>query len=233
VLPIKNEYAERILSEIKYADCPMGAGFLSGKMQIPQASIGRILNSLEKRGFLKKISNKGRQITPAGLSWLEEQHAQKAKLHSSQKLISIVEDLSKERLLEILDIRKLLEATSVELACINAGDEDIKLLEDILIDHRYAVRHDESGSAEDLRLHLTIAKLSRNETLYQIIELILTGKNAYDTFSAVADHVAHTQIQQHTDLIAAIKTRDPVQARQAMIRHLDQVISDVNKYFNN
>lgn len=229
---MKNEYAEKILSAIKYADCPMGAGFLSEKMQIPQASIGRMLNSLEQRGFLQKVSNKGRQITPAGLSWLEEQHARKAKLYSSQKLISIVEELSKERLLEILDIRKLLEGTSVELACNNASDEDIKVLEDILLDHMYAVRHDESGSAEDLRLHLTIAKLSKNVTLYQIIELILTGKNAYDTFSAVADHVTHTQIQQHTDLIAAIKTRDSVHAREAMIRHLDQVISDVKKYYD-
>lgn len=210
----------------------MGAGFLSEKMQIPQASIGRMLNSLEQRGFLQKVSNKGRQITPAGLGWLEEQHARKAKLHSSQKLISIVEELSKERLLEILDIRKLLEGTSVELACKNASDEDIKVLEDILLDHMYAVRHDESGSAEDLRLHLTIARLSQNETLYQIIELILTGKNAYDTFSAVADHVTHTQIQQHTDLITAIKTKDPVQAREAMTQHLNQVISDVKKYYD-
>lgn len=230
-LAIKTEYVEIILSEIKYSDFPLGAVFLSEKLNIPQASIGRVLAELEKKGLLEKVSNKGRQITPKGLEWLKEHQAHKTKIKSSQKLVSIVQEISKERLLEILDVRKLLEGCTVELACRNASAEDIDALEGILLDHKYAVRHNMRGSDEDLRLHLMIAKLSKNDTLYHLIELMLTGENAYDTFSAVADHITNIQIQQHADLVAAIKKKDAVAAKKALNIHLDQVISDVKKYY--
>lgn len=221
----------QLLNAIKEFNLPVGAIYLSDKLNITPATTGRMLANLEKDGLLEKISNKGRQLTEKGNDYLIQEKAKIKKLKTANALIHMVENSSKEKLIEILDVRKILEVKSIELACHNANDEDIAKLDNILADHLYVLRHGELGSDQDLNLHITIAKISGNNTIYQILKLILTEEDTYTKFSYVADHVKEVQMKQHSDLIEAIRCHDAVAGKIAMEKHLDQVTSDVKKYY--
>lgn len=220
-----------LLMEVKESNLPIGASYLSKKIGIPQATIGRMLTQLENEGLLEKISNKGRYLTNKGLLYLEKNNIIESKQKTADSLINSVEDISKERLLEILDVRKLLECRAIELACINSSDSELLELDNIMLQYICEVNQGGIGNKEDLALHLLIAKMSKNITIYQILELILTNNNAYTKFSCVADHVKNTQLMQHSDIVNSLKKRDRNLSKIAMEQHLNQVISDLEKNY--
>jgi len=220
-----------VLREIKNSGVPVGASFLSKKLAIPPATIGRILTKLDNEGLLQKVSNKGRQLTEEGDMYLAEQNLRNAKFKTANKLINLTESVSKDMLLEILEARILLEGRTVELACKNASDEHFHELDRIIFENIYEINRGGLGNEQDLQLHLAIAKMSGNTTIYQILKLILTEKNVYTKFSSVADSVKTGQLEQHGDIVQSIKDRDPVLAKAAIENHLKHVISSVEKYF--
>jgi DNA-binding FadR family transcriptional regulator len=221
-----------LLKAIKKCEFPTGSTYLSQKLNIPPATIGRNLTQLEKDGLLEKVSNKGRIITDKGIRFLKEESVRISKLKSADKLINMTEEPSKEKLLEILEVRKLLEGRSVELACKNATDAENEELENIIFEHEYEIRRGGLGNVQDLDFHTKIAYMSKNATIFQILNLILAENNAYTFFSIVADHVKNTQLEQHNNIVQAIKRRDSVSAKIAMEEHLDQVISDIKNNYN-
>lgn len=221
----------QLLKLIRDLGMPVGASFLCDKMDLPQATIGRLLLSLEQQGYLEKISNKGRVLTEAGNEYLVQQEQLQDKFDTACCLIRSVEDPDKQKLREVLEIRTALETITAAHACENANESDLQQLNYILQMHCYDLQHGGIGSEQDLQFHLKIASLSGNQTLFQLIKLLLTQENAYTKFSMVAPHVTDMQIQQHNDILAAIRDRDQEAAEKAMRAHLRQVADDVNRYF--
>jgi len=230
---MKNDQeAFQIMTAIKEAGTPVGATYLTTVVSVPPATIGRIMQKMEKDGLLAKVSNKGRVLTDKGIAFLEENEKRETKLKTAGKLINILESGSKAHLLEVLDIRKYLEGRSASLAAANAAEEQLHQLDEIMLEYLVEIRHGGLGSEQDLQLHLTIAKMSGNYTIYQILKLLLTNENAYTKFSSASiNQVRHTQLQNHENIVNAIKAHEPDKARYAMEHHLDQVIKDVKEYF--
>lgn len=226
-----NQRIHFILKSIQDIGLPIGATYLSKKHDIPPATIGRTLAVLEEQGLIKKISNKGRVITDKGRNYLIQEEVRNAKAKNANKLVQLVSKADKNTLLEILQTRKLLEGHTAELACHNAEDSEIDELEHLMLEYLHLIRSGELGSHIDLEIHLTIAKMSRNRTIYQILKIMLTGDNVYTKFSFVSDKLKHIQVKQHDAIIQAIRERSPEKARKSMEMHLEQVIDDLEKYF--
>lgn len=221
----------KILQLIQKSNMPIGANYLSAQMGLPQATLGRMLLMLENRGFLAKISNKGRTLTEEGIAHINQQAQWCEKMKTAQNIIATVESKSKHKLYEILEIRMALESLTAERACANVTDEDMGELDNIMLEHFYNLRSGGVGCEQDLQLHLKIADLSGNHTLRQILGLILTEENAYTKFSIVAPHITAGQLRQHTDIVEAIKIKDGKKAKEAMLNHLRQVMENVQKYY--
>lgn len=219
----------RILCAVKEASLPVGAAYLSKKMDIPQATIGRALYELEKRGLIEKVSNKGRQLTEDGRSFLEFHRDLEEKKSTVNHLILMVGNVSRERLLETLEIRMMIEPQAAALACRKASDEELKHLDLLILEHIYQMRHDGTGASQDLDFHLEIARLSGNETLYEILKLLLTKEGAYTRFNQAAKLAGKGQIHGHDEIGKALWARDETLAREAMRKHLAQVIADVKE----
>lgn len=219
-----------LLEIINSSPAPVGAIFLSEKMGIPSATVGRMLAELEQENLLEKFSNRGRQITEKGKQYLNAMNSHSNKKLAADKLIIMVQEISKERLLEVLEVRKLLESKTAETAAQQANAEQVQMLDDILFDYFYEIRHGRIGSEEDLRFHLSIAKMANNATIYQILKLILQEQNAYARFSDAA-MLNSMQVQKHTEILKAIKEKNPERAKDAMLDHLNQVIIDVQLYY--
>jgi GntR family transcriptional regulator, transcriptional repressor for pyruvate dehydrogenase complex len=227
---VKKNRSLILLEVIKESRAPIGSSYLSQKLNIPTATIGRVLRELESDGYILKDSNKGRIITMKGLQYLQETNIRLNKMESADRLIDFVEDSSREKLLEVLEVRKLLEVKSIELACINATDTELKELEEILYEQKYEIRRGGIGNTQDLQLHLLIAEMSRNKTIGHLLNVILTEDNAYTKFNIFADHIMNDQVDQHKKIVEAVLKRDVNSAKEEMENHLNHVIMDVEKY---
>lgn len=227
-----NREVTQVLSAIKEAGGPVGATYLATVLPIPPATIGRMMQKLEQEGMLIKVSNKGRQLTDQGAAYLAAHEQREEKLHTANKLIHMVEGSSQTQLLEVLEIRRFLEGRSAELAAQNATPEQIKELDNIMLEYLVEMRHDGLGNEQNLRLHLNVAKISGNRTIYQILNLLLTNENAYTKFSSASMlDIKHEQLEHHENIVSAIKNHDGKGAKLAMERHIDQVISDILNYW--
>ena len=221
-----------ILKSVQDAGIPIGATYLSKELSIPPASIGRILTELEDEKLIEKVSNKGRVLTDKGRQFLTHAATVKAKEENATGLVKLIVSADKTTLMEILQIRKLLEGYTIQLACKNATEEEINRLERLMLEHLHLIRNGELGNQIDLEIHLAIADISRNKTLSQLLKIMLTGDNVYTKFSYVSDSIKHTQIKQHDTIIQAIREHDPDKGKIAMETHLDQVMNDLAKYFH-
>lgn len=220
-----------VLKQVSHYDFPVGATFLSTELNLPQARIGRILLALEEKGYLTKISNKGRLITPKGMEYLSAQENRTDKLAAAQCIIETAESGSCQQLCEVLQIRLSLETLAARQACAAPSPQGLARLEEILGAQQQDLDAGGSGSEFDLAFHLTIAELSQNKTLAHILKLLLTEEDAYTKFSIAAPHRMGRQVQQHRRILQAIQARDGDAACQAVEEHLRQVLSDVQHYY--
>lgn len=225
----KKNYRE-ILNTIKNLGEPVGAIQISQMMSISQATVGRIMLRLEEEGLISKVSNKGRIITEKGIKYLNEENIRYSQKEDVNKLIETVNNVSKEMLMEVLEVRKLLEVKTVEMACINITKEDIDELENILRKHEWELKNGVMACDLDLQFHLSIAKISGNKTIYQILKLILTENNAYAKFSIVGEEYKDNQTKHHKEIIEAIKNKDITGAKKAIYKHLEEVRLEVEQY---
>lgn len=220
-----------ILKAVQNAGLPVGASYLSQQLGLAPATIGRILSDLDIRGLLTKVSNKGRVLTQDGFRFLSQEAVKEYRKETAAKLANFVTESDKQTLLEVLQVRKLLEPYAAQQACENATEAEILELERLMLEHLHEIRSGGLGSNTDFEIHLAIARSSKVHTIHQILKIILTTNNVYAKFSYVSDQLKHAQIKQHDSIIQAIRERDPQKARIAMENHLIQVMADVEQYY--
>lgn len=217
-----------ILKEIEALHMPAGAIYLSQKLGIPQGSLGRILTELEEKGLLAKEQNKGRIITTDGMQYLANYEYRCHQINSAESLINIADDVSKERLLEIVEMRILLECAALKSTCEKITSEQMKYLEDILLDNTYEIKKGLTGEKSDLNFHLTLAKYSGNMTLHQTLSLLLTQKHSFTKLSNTRCLDAQSVIEQHNHILEGLKLRNSELARNAMKSHLEDLITEIH-----
>lgn len=218
-----------ILKEIDKAGGPVGASTLCQCLLWSQATIGRQLVSLEKKGYLKRVSNKGRVLTPEGYKFLKEEAITNNKHEIAKELVNLSIDIDEHTLIEIIRIRELLEPYAAAGAAERASERDIYHLENLAFAHRYNLSQGLDGNEENLNFHLEIARINNNRMLQKTIELLLTANEAYIEFSKAGENQRELQVSDHLRILNAIREHNPIAARQAMLDHLEDVAKDVEK----
>lgn len=218
-----------LLKEIRSAGGPIGASvlFSGSNLNMSQATIGRQLTVLEKEGILKKVSNKGRVLTESGLALIAQHDLSSTKTKLAEELVSLSLKNGKSALGEVLEIRKRLEPYAAASAAMNATDADIADLENLAFAHRYTLAQGLAANREDLKFHLAIARISKNQMLAKLIELLLTDNDAYVMFSRAGDASRDRQVTKHFHILDAIRSHDVAAAELAMSEHLSNVAEDV------
>lgn len=220
-----------VLQSVQEAGLPVGASYLSQKVDLPPATIGRVLAQLEEEELVTKVSNKGRVLTCKGEHVLRQEELAEERQKTAGELAEIAAKSDRDSLIEILQVRRRLEVYTAEQACLHATEEEIVNLETLVLAHIHEVRAGGLGSDADFEIHLAIARASRVNTIYQILKLILSKDNAYTMFSYVSDQLKNAQIKQHDTIIQAIRDRDPERAGKEMDSHLLQIMEDVKRYY--
>lgn len=228
---MKNNNKALSLLQIIANEGPIGASTLCENLDYSQATVGRLLRQLEKDGLVCKVANKGRILTQKGQESIDLSTANDKKNAIANQLIDLSFSDSKETLLEIMAIRSLLEPYTVEVAARCATEKDIEELENLAFAHRYTLSCGIPANKEDLKFHLTIARIAANQTLIKILELLLTENSAYVQFSKFGEDSRKAQVASHFRILEAIKNKDTEEACQAMISHMDQVSEDVKSHY--
>lgn len=221
-----------LLQTINEFHSPVGANYLSSKLNISPATIGRQLKKLEDNGYLSCVGNKGRILTEKGKDFLTNLNSLEIQKSAARNLIDYSSEASSKRIHEILQIRQLIESYTVTNACENATDEQLEFLELLSMEHLLELKKGNNGAEQDLKIHLAIAEFSKNEIAQQILKILLADNNVYNVFNHVTSSLRRSEITRHDKIVETLQNRDPIAAKEAMQDHLDRILENVNDYID-
>ena len=118
--------------------------------------------------------------------------------------------------------RRALELEAIELATSSITDQEIAQLEVCLSKMVEAdnQRHHDNAFLFDSQFHTLIAEASRNPLLSRLIRLINElGRGYRQQIMAMREEVT-TPAEDHHKILDAIRSRNPLLAREAMVAHL-------------
>ncbi len=231
MLQVENNFEYKLLTYIVKKGEAVGASSLALELNTSQATIGRKLHELEFRGYLQKQSNKGRIVTEKGREYFEELKSEELRKHKVNDLLNESYVSSEKDLLDILYARRLLEREIVRLAAQKRTVEECSNLKKILAAQKQEIKRGSLGDKQDLDFHSLLGKISGNKILAQMVNLIMTQGLAYLEFSYIRRRFS-TAITDHEEILSFLIKGDPDGVAEAMVKHIDRIISDVKKYFS-
>lgn len=143
-----------------------------------------------------------------------------------------IDVLPKASALELTEARSLFESEVAALAAPDISDETLDELERLIKDMS-GEDHDNAEEAElaDRDFHLTIAAASGNSVLYYIVEKLWRMRMELAPIKKVYDSVcsedATARGGEHLEILDALRSRDPVQARLAMRKHFTRLLESM------
>lgn len=133
--------------------------------------------------------------------------------------------LEKEPILEVIEVRKILEAGTAALAAERASEPDFWLIEDALSLIAKAIDRGESVARLTPEVHIAIAKATHNPVLAKLVTSF-TGlmAKAGELVEATVDDLAgfkQHELLAHRELYRVVREGDPKKASRAMVEHIE------------
>jgi GntR family transcriptional repressor for pyruvate dehydrogenase complex len=130
-----------------------------------------------------------------------------------------------ERALDVIEVRKAIEASTAFYAAQRALPEDIRTMERIVDGLRENLEELKPSENLDANFHLAIAKATHNIVWLHLMQNIFDAMKEFQqsvwraVYLTGEDH--HLLYQHHRRIFEAIRNRDPEAARAAMADHLN------------
>lgn len=203
-----------VSGELKPGDKLLSERELAEKLRVSRSSVREALRALEIMGFM--------EIKVGGGTFVKET----AKESIIQPLAMFIA-VERGTFFEIYEVRKIFESASAHLAAQRATAMDLAKIEDTLKKMKAVSTEDdpEKGEDIDMAFHYSIAESTHNIWLLRLLNTI--SDSFHKTVSAARKQLfltpGHPQklIVQHSKIYEAIRDKNPVLARRAMIEHLN------------
>jgi DNA-binding GntR family transcriptional regulator len=143
---------------------------------------------------------------------------------------------SADDLVQNYELRIALEPLAARIAAENATDDDVQRLEDLLEEMRIAIVKDVARYGAELnpRFHATINEAARRPRLAALIDQLRDASTAYIQVLSLRPQPRRyldSAQRGHEEIVAAIKSRSPARAAEAMTQHLehnrDQILASL------
>lgn len=132
-----------------------------------------------------------------------------------------VDLLQEDRILEILEVRRVVEPAATGLAARRISDEMLARLGDCLSRMRDSVDNSDELVAHDAEFHALVAEAAANQTLASLLDgLSRRTIRARAWRGAVEAGSAQKTIEQHTSILEALASRDQTLAEAAALIHV-------------
>ncbi|WP_426513662.1 FadR/GntR family transcriptional regulator [Dactylosporangium sp. McL0621] len=133
-----------------------------------------------------------------------------------------VELLQDDTLLEVVEVRRMLEPVATGMAALRMTDDDLDELARILDDMRSAADDHEKLIQFDTAFHRTVVAATGNETLTSLLDG-LSGRTVRARVwrGLIQNDSAHTTIEEHHAIYLALRARDQLLAHAAALLHVN------------
>ncbi len=133
---------------------------------------------------------------------------------------------------ELLEARRAIEGEACALAATRITAATLESLETLLAEMRAENARDVVMSEDaDRRFHRLIAEATQNSAMLAAIDLLWDARARSPQYKLLTAkiHAAgmRPRIDEHEEILGALRARDPVAARRAMQNHLTQVLDSV------
>jgi len=130
-----------------------------------------------------------------------------------------------DMVIQLLEVRKILESWAASKASQLATDKDIESLEKAYHELKEDFENDRLGVNADARLHLGIFHAAQNTILshigFTLFDLLWQSQKLIRETMFKEDENKQRLLEQHSAILEAIKERDPQKASEAIVAHLD------------
>jgi len=130
-----------------------------------------------------------------------------------------------DMVIQLLQVRKILESWAASKAAELATDEDIARLEAVFEELKDDFQRDHLGVDADSKFHLAVYQAARNTILSHIVSTLFDslwqGQRVIRESMFKEHENKQRLLRQHYAILDAIRARDPQKARRAIIAHLD------------
>lgn len=232
---------ERIALELLAAEeGPVGAIRLTATWRAAgidrgEATAGRFLRSLDERQFTVSAgSTHGRTLTDKGSLHLQRLQVEQRLRSQEAALAQALTTSDTAELVDLLLVRKLVEAECAAMAAMRATDEERQELLRQATDHTHLDPTAIDTTAPSMTFHRLIAEASHNRPLQAIARMLLDPMNdpLERLLSQISVNVGDTlhQMDDHLSVASAIANGDSDTARQVMEMHVDRLLAAVDLY---
>lgn len=215
---LSDRVAARIMAMIADGDLSPGERLpgerqLAEKMGVSRVSVRAALQSLKAQGFLEAVQGGGTRILAAA-----------GDMTSPLGELARVQE---QNLHDLAEIRALLEVWAAHRAAERASEDQISELTAALEKQKGSSAAKDKASQE-FNFHYLLGKASGSAVYMHIMDVIRDiiasslEFHQYDLFQEPSED--GMALSQHKDVLAAIQSRDPQAAKEAMRSHLSWVL---------
>ena len=202
-----------ISGELKPGDRLPAERALSEMFQIGRSYVREAIHKLEFYGLLKTNPQSGTYVTGIGIKMLDT-------------LISDIISFNKDDFNSLLEARYYLELTTVKLAAENRTEKDLHEMKKAALEFEQKVKMTGKAIEEDMMLHVTIARATKNPFLESMILVLIPDliQNIVDN-NVCGKNRSKKSIPQHVAILKAIEEQDTQAAEKAMAEHLADLLA--------
>jgi GntR family transcriptional repressor for pyruvate dehydrogenase complex len=143
--------------------------------------------------------------------------------------------ISKPEMLELFQVRKIIEVGAASLAAENRKDKDVEAMREALKEMEAASGDEDLGERADVKFHLALANATGNNILKDMMQQLsdTLGRTMFESrrIALFSDQQTFDRLQvEHEKILEAIEKKDSNGANQAMLEHLINVENTLTAY---
>lgn len=222
---IYEKVAEQIKTMIEKGELKPGDKLLSVKDLAEQLSVGRsavreALSALQAMGLIEMKQGEGTFVQQLSSKDL-------LNINYSSMLIDM------NQLESLLEVRKIIESSYVELAAKRRDYDDLKHLQDAIKMMENDLHSDTHGEEADWLFHYAIAKATKNDMLLYMIENIADSMKKNTKANRIIlfeeEGTPEVLLEEHRNIYHAIEKKDGNLAKQLLYNHLHRVETQIKE----
>lgn len=212
---LSEKIANRLLTLIKEKQLRPGDRLLPERelaemMKVSRPSLREALRALQIMNIIENRQGSGNYITSLEPEQLVEH-------------LDIVFALDDSTYHDLFQARRVLETGIAEMAALHITDEELDLMERSIEEATAVIDDPDAFMEADMELHGMILKAARN----RIMPVFMQSINKISLFSRRRTgediNVRKRTLRDHGAIVAALRARDPENAKKAMMQHLAHV----------
>lgn len=200
-------------------------------LEYSTATVGRYLKELDDKEYTVQKGNQGRVLTPAGSAWLGGMEEMLDRARMRNQMAQAMQVTEYDELIDLLNVRRILETEAARLAALNAGKEDLALLEQSVKIHREYVMENQDPTDPALDFHAVIAQISHNKFILALLNMLIFEEKKIEAVfeTLVTRERGKIYVKEHEDIARAIQKKDAKKAAELMQTHIEELCAAIEE----